>query len=107
MIYSSVFEDSSSFRNRAVIRNVHQSQDGQVWPRYTEVDETGTKDTRRAIWFFADTQRVRDRPGLDRDDFVADVLVLFDVDGPVDHLIPDGRVVGPIHHVYLDLHCPR
>ena len=46
-------------------------------------------------------RNANNRPGLDRNDFVADILVLFDVDGAVDHLVPDGRVVGPVNHVNL------
>ena len=49
----------------------------------------------------------RNRPGLDRNDFIADILVLFDVDGAVDHLVPDGRIVGPVDHVYLHLDRSR
>ena len=46
------------------------------------------------------------RPGLDRGDGLPDGRVLLDVDGPVDDLVPDGRLVGPVHHVDLHLHRP-
>ena len=41
-------------------------------------------------------------PCFDRDDPIADARVLFDVHRPVHDLVPDGRVVGPVH--YVDLH---
>lgn len=44
-----------------------------------------------------------DRPGLDRDHFGADRHVLFYVDGAVNGVVPDGRVVGAIHYVDLNL----
>lgn len=47
------------------------------------------------------------RPGFDRHDFVADILVLFDEDRAVDDLVPDGRIVGPVHHVNLDFDRSR
>ena len=47
------------------------------------------------------------RPGLNGNDFFVDIPVLFDVDGAVDHLVPHGRVVGPVHHVNLHFNRPR
>ena len=46
------------------------------------------------------------RPGFDRGDGLADGGVLLDVDGPVDPLVPDRRLVGSVHHVDLDLDGP-
>ena len=56
---------------------------------------------------FAGLDRTRNRPGFDCHDSVADILVLFDVDWAVDDLVPDGRVVGPVHHVNLDFDRAR
>ena len=60
-----------------------------------------------SFFSFAGLDRTRNRPGFDCHDSVADILVLFDVDWAVDDLVPDGRVVGPVHHVNLDFDRAR
>ena len=44
------------------------------------------------------------RPCFDRLNRLSHGRVLLDIDGPVDGLVPHGRLVGPVHHVDLDLH---
>lgn len=41
------------------------------------------------------------RPGFDRDDFAANGHIFLDINGPIDRMIPDGRIVGPIDHIDL------
>ena len=48
-----------------------------------------------------------DRPRFDRGDRLANGGVLFDVDRAVDRSVPHRRLIGPIHHVDLDLNCSR
>ena len=45
------------------------------------------------------------RPGLNRNDFPADRHVFFNVNRPVDNVVPHGRIIGPVHHI--DLHLDR
>jgi hypothetical protein len=47
------------------------------------------------------------RPGFYGNNFCPDGHVLFNVDGPVDHMVPDWRVIGAIDDVYLYLDSPR
>lgn len=42
------------------------------------------------------------RPGFDRDDFAANGHIFLDIDRPINGMIPNGRIVGPIDHI--DLH---
>lgn len=44
------------------------------------------------------------RPGLDRHNLSPNREILPYEDRPVNYVIPNGRVVRAIHHVYLDLH---
>lgn len=44
------------------------------------------------------------RPGFDRHDFSPDREVLSNVDGPVDHVVPHGRVVRAVHNIDLYFH---
>lgn len=44
------------------------------------------------------------RPGLHRHNLSPHREVLPDEDRPVNHVIPNRRIVRAIHHVYLDLH---
>lgn len=46
-------------------------------------------------------------PGFNWNDFRSDIHVLFYVDGAVDDMVPDGRVVSPVYHVDLYLNWPR
>lgn len=52
-------------------------------------------------------RRGENRPGFDRHDFIADILVLFDENRAVDDLVPDGRIVGPVDNVNLDFDRAR
>lgn len=47
------------------------------------------------------------RPCFDRSHRLPDGGVLFDINGSIDRLIPDGRFVRPIYHVDLDFNCSR
>lgn len=42
------------------------------------------------------------RPGFDRHNFSPDREVLSNVDGSVDHVVPDGRVVRAVHDINLN-----
>ena len=47
------------------------------------------------------------RPRFDRGHGLADGRILLHVNGTVDGPVPDRRLVGPVHHVDLDLNCSR
>lgn len=45
------------------------------------------------------------RPGLNGHYFAADWHVFFHINWSVNHVIPDGRIVGPIDDIDLHLDC--
>ena len=47
------------------------------------------------------------RPCFNRSYGLSDRRVFFHVDRTIDGAVPNRRFVGPVHHVYLDLNCPR
>ena len=47
------------------------------------------------------------RPRFHGRDGLADGRVLLYIDGTVDRPVPDRRLIGPVHHVNLDLNCSR
>ena len=47
------------------------------------------------------------RPCFNRCHGLSDRRVLFHVDRTIDGAVPNRWFVGPVHHVYLDLNCPR
>lgn len=50
---------------------------------------------------FAGMLVLHDRPGLDRDYFGPNGHVFFNVDGAVNDVVPNRRIVGPVYDVYL------
>lgn len=47
------------------------------------------------------------RPGFDRHNFSPDREILSNVDGSVDHVVPDGRVVSAVHDINLNFDGSR
>jgi len=60
-------------------------------------------------FFFCDKlfARKMNRPGFDRDDFAANGHIFLDINGPIDSMIPDGRIVGTIDHIDLYFNSTR